>query len=76
MKVLITQLCPTVIPRTVSSVHGISQAAILEWVAIYFSKGSSWPRNPTQVSCIVGIFITVWTTRDRKSAMKIKISQI
>ena len=35
-----------------SSVHGIFQARILEWVAIPFSRGSSWPRDPTHVSCI------------------------
>ena len=35
---------------TSSSVHGIFQARILEWVAIYFSKGSSQPRDRTQVS--------------------------
>ena len=34
------------------SVHGICQARILEWVAISFSRGSSWPRNRTRVSCI------------------------
>ena len=34
-----------------SSVSGISQARILEWVAISFSKGSPWPRDWTQVSC-------------------------
>ena len=37
-----------------SSVHGIFQARILEWVAISFSRGSSWPRDQTQVSCIAG----------------------
>ena len=37
-----------------SSVHGIFQARVLEWVAISFSRGSSWPRDWTQVSCIVG----------------------
>ena len=37
-----------------SSVHGIFQARILEWVAISFSRGSSQPRDRTQVSCIVG----------------------
>ena len=37
-----------------SSVHGILQARILEWVAITFSRGSSQPRNRTQVSCIIG----------------------
>ena len=35
-----------------SSVCGISQARILEWVVILFSKGSPWPRNWTPVSCI------------------------
>ena len=35
-----------------SSVHRISQARILEWVAISSSRGSSWPRNQTCVSCI------------------------
>ena len=35
-----------------SSVHGISQARILEWVAISFSRGSSWPRDRTDVSWI------------------------
>ena len=39
---------------TGSSVHGISQARILEWVPIPFSKGSSWPRNQTQVSHSAG----------------------
>ena len=34
-----------------SSVHGIVQATILEWVAISFSRGSSWIRDGTQVSC-------------------------
>ena len=35
-----------------SSVHGISQARIQEWVAISFSRGSSWPRDQTHVSCV------------------------
>ena len=35
-----------------SSVHGISQARILEWVAISFSRGSSRPRDQTSISCI------------------------
>ena len=39
-----------------SSVHGISQATILEWVAISFSKGYSQPIDLTQVSCIAGVF--------------------
>ena len=43
-----------------SSVHGISQARILEWGAIFFSRGSSQCRNQTQVSCIAGKFFTNW----------------
>ena len=41
-----------------SSVQGISQARILEWVAIYFSRGSPQLRDQTQVSCIAGRFFT------------------
>ena len=37
-----------------SSIHGILQARILEWVAISFSRGSSRPRDRTLVSCIAG----------------------
>ena len=47
-----------------SSVHGILQATILEWVAFPFSRGSSQPRNGTQVSRIEGIFFTSWATRE------------
>ena len=43
-----------------SSVHGIFQARILEWVAISFSRGSSQPRDWTQVSCIVGRCFNLW----------------
>ena len=39
-----------------SSVHGIFQASILEWVAMPSSRGSSQPRDQTQVSCITGRF--------------------
>ena len=46
-----------------SSVPGISQAGILEWVDIPFSRGSSQPKGRTQVSCIAGGFFTIWTTR-------------
>ena len=42
-----------------SSVHGIFQARILEWVAISFSRGSFLPRNQTQVSCFACRFFTV-----------------
>ena len=45
-----------------SSVHGILQARILEWIAVPFSRGSSQPRDQTQVSHIVGGFFKVWVT--------------
>ena len=35
-----------------SSLHGTSQARILEWVAISFSRGSSWPRDQTHICCV------------------------
>ena len=43
-----------------SSVHGILQACILEWVAVPLSRESSQPRDWTQVSCIAGGFSTIW----------------
>ena len=45
-----------------SSVHGISQAIILQWVAISFSRTSSQPRDQTQVSCIACCFFTSETS--------------
>ena len=45
-----------------SSVHGIVQARILEWAAMPFSRGSSGPRDLTQVSRIAGRFFTAWAT--------------
>ena len=43
-------------------VPGILQARTLEWVVISFSRGSSWPRDQTQVSYIAGGFFTEWAT--------------
>ena len=61
----VTQLCPTfVTPWTIHTVHGILQARILEWVAFPFSRGSSQPRDRTQVYCIAGRFFTNWATRE------------
>ena len=45
------------------TVHGILQARILEWVGFPFSRGSSQPKDWTQVSCITGRFFTSWATR-------------
>ena len=42
----------------------------MEWVAISFSRGSSRPRNRTQVSCTVGRFFTNWATREEGWALK------
>ena len=46
-----------------SSVHGIFQAIVLEWIAISFSRGSSQPRDWTWVPRIVDRRFTVWATR-------------
>ena len=46
------------------TVHVILQARILEWVAFPFSRGSSEPRDRTQVSCIAGGFLTCWATME------------
>ena len=43
-----------------ASVPGILQGRILEWVAVSFSRGSSWPRDWTCISCISGRFFTSW----------------
>ena len=47
-----------------SSVHGLLQARILEWVALSFSKGSFWPRNWIYVSHITSRFFTVWASKE------------
>ena len=54
---------PWTIALQVSLSMGILQARILKWVVIPFSKGSSRPRDRTQVSCIACGFFTVWATR-------------
>ena len=46
-----------------SSFHGILHARILKWVAIPFCRGSSQPRDWTQVSCLTGRFFTIWATK-------------
>ena len=69
VKVLVAQLCPTLwdpmdcgLPD--STVHGIFQARILQWVAISFSRGSSRRGNRTPVSCR---FFTNWATKESRS---------
>ena len=65
----VTQLSPTLCDLMdgglpVSSVHGILQARILEWVVIPFSRRSSPSRYRTQVLCIARRFFTFWATRE------------
>ena len=68
VKMLVTLSCLTLwepmdfsLPS--SSVHGILQARILEWVDMPTSGGSSWLRNQACFSCIAGRFFTVWDIR-------------
>ena len=60
VKVRVTQSYPTLWDPIDYTVHGILQAKILEWVAFPFSRGSSQPRDWTQVSRIAGGFFTSW----------------
>ena len=64
-----SQSCPTLCDPVDcsppgSSVHGILQARVLEWVAISFSRGSSRPRDQTQVSRIAGRRFNLWATKE------------
>ena len=77
-KMLISQSCPTLCdPMDCnppgSSVHGILQARILEWVVIPFSRGSSQPRDWTQVSWIAGRFSAIWNkTKNLGSSLMVQ----
>ena len=69
VQVLVTQLCPTLCDPMVCgppgySVHGIHQARILEWVAMPFSRGSSWTRDRAWVPCIAGRFFIIWAIKE------------
>ena len=69
LKVFVAQSCPTLCdPMDCSppgsSVRGIFQAKILEWVAVPSSRGSFRPGDRTRVSCIAGRFFTIWVTRE------------
>ena len=66
---LVAQSCPTLCNLMVcsllgSSVHGILQARILEWVSMPSSRGSFQPRDQTQVSHIAGSLFTDWASRE------------
>ena len=69
MKVLVSESCLTLHDQMDcnppdSSIHGIFPARILEWVAMPSFRGSSWPRDWTQVSCIAGRLFTISATRE------------
>ena len=75
---LVTQSCLTLcnpmgcsLPG--SSVHGILQARILEWVAMPFSRGSSQCRDWTYVSHNAGRFFTAWATREARKTLDLGI---
>ena len=64
MMIKVAQSCPALCDPMDYIVHGILQARILEWVAFPFSRGSSQPRDRTQVSHIAGGLFTSWATRE------------
>ena len=71
----VAQSCPTLCnpmdcSPAGSSIHGIFQARVLDWVAISFPRGSSWPRDQTLVSRIAGRRFTVWATREAQYNLK------
>ena len=78
VKMLVTQSCLTLCnpmdcSQPGSSVHGILQARILEWIAMPSSRGSSQPRNQTRVSCAAGRFFIVSAIR---KAQRVKGKQL
>ena len=71
-----TKSCPTLVtPMDCSppgsSVHGISQARILEWVTISFSRGSPQPRDRTHISCLAGGYFTAETPKKTETETKV-----
>ena len=71
-KMQVAQSCPTLCdPMDCSppgsSVHGILQARILEWVAMPSSRGSSPAKDQSQVSHIAGRFLTIWATKEAQT---------
>ena len=63
-EVKVAQSCPTLCNPVDYTGHGILQARILAWAAVLFSRGSSQPRDQTQISCAAGRFFTSWATRE------------
>ena len=72
--VLVSQSCPTLCDLVYwslpgSSVYGILQATVLEWVVTPFSRGSFQPRDWTQVSHITGTLFTTWVINTNLSKL-------
>ena len=65
-EIKVAQSCLTLCDPMDYTVHGVLQARILEWVAFPFSRGSSQPRDQTQV-CIAGGFSTSQATREAQT---------
>ena len=65
--VKVAQSCPTLCNPMDYTVHGILQVRIQEWVAFPFSRGSSQPRDRTQLSHLEGRFFTNWATREAQN---------
>ena len=82
-EMIVAQLCLTLwdpmdcsLPG--SSVLGLLQARILEWLAIPFSRGSSQPRDRSSVSCtscVTGRFFSIWATRGRNMGREISLEE-
>ena len=74
-EVEVAQSCPTLCDPMDYTVYGILQARILEWVAFPFSRGSSQPRDGTQIPCIAGRFFTKWSYEGCISLAPLKITK-
>ena len=63
-EVKVIQLCPTLSDSKDCSPPSSSRQELLEWLVVFFSRGSSWSRDWAQVSYIAGRFFTIWPIRE------------
>ena len=75
MKVKVTHSCPALFDPMDYTDHGILQARILERAVFLFSRGSSQPRDRTQISCTAGGFFTRGATREALCTAKETINE-
>ena len=71
----VAQSCLTLCNPMDYTVHGILQVRILEWVTFLFSRGSSQPRDWTQISCTASKFFTSWATREAHIRQRVSLNQ-